>query len=196
MILLNTLSQDWIFPFPRSSIKIVFSFQRHQGLRKTAFLLWTYYTVCIQLRSFLTGSPDPFWEADPAEPHLSPGWWCEAGWELVLPLFSSVSGVRWWWGDHTTAAFSILLCMFFRAFPLIFLRLWALEPSRSLVFLFCFSYVYLLGCVQSWLQHPGSSLRPVGSPVVAHALSGSVACGVLVPQPGIEPKSPALQGGF
>lgn len=115
MILLNTFSQDWIFPFPRSSIKIVFSCQKHQGLRKTAFLLWTYYTVCVRLRIFLTGSSAPFWEADPAEPHLSPGRWCEAGWELVPPLFSSVSGVRWWWEDHTTASFSILLCMFFQS---------------------------------------------------------------------------------
>ena len=31
---------------------------------------------------------------------------------------------------------------------------------------------------------------------VMHGLSYLVACGILVPQPGIEPASPALQGGF
>ena len=31
---------------------------------------------------------------------------------------------------------------------------------------------------------------------VAHGLNCSAACGILVPPPGIEPKSPALQGGF
>ena len=61
-----------------------------------------------------------------------------------------------------------------------------------------------------------SSLRPVGSFLIAHGLSscgvqalehvGSVVvvcglscpvpCGILVPQQGIEPVSPALQGGF
>ena len=32
--------------------------------------------------------------------------------------------------------------------------------------------------------------------VVAHGPSGSVACGTLVPQPGVKPVSPALQGRF
>ena len=32
--------------------------------------------------------------------------------------------------------------------------------------------------------------------VVVHGLSCSTACGILVPQPGIEPVSPALQGRF
>ena len=36
----------------------------------------------------------------------------------------------------------------------------------------------------------------VSSIVVAHGLSFSAACGVLVPRPGIEPGSPALEGGF
>ena len=67
------------------------------------------------------------------------------------------------------------------------------------------------------LQRPGSSLRCMGSllavtlrllsrcdawppecvgSVVAAQLSCPVACGILVPQPGIEPASPALEGGF
>ena len=32
--------------------------------------------------------------------------------------------------------------------------------------------------------------------VVVHGLSWSIACGILVPRPRIEPASPALQGGF
>ena len=40
------------------------------------------------------------------------------------------------------------------------------------------------------------SLRRVSSVVVARGLSCPVACGILVPQPGIKPTSPALEGGF
>ena len=36
----------------------------------------------------------------------------------------------------------------------------------------------------------------VSSVVTAHGLSCPMACGILVPRPGIEPTSPALQGGF
>ena len=54
-------------------------------------------------------------------------------------------------------------------------------------------------------QHEDSSSCPSGSfvgmlelsLVVARGLSCSaVSCGVLVPQPGVKPMSPALQGGF
>ena len=47
------------------------------------------------------------------------------------------------------------------------------------------------------LSRPGA--RAPGrraSGVVAHGLSCSKACGILVPRPGMEPKSPSLQGGF
>ena len=40
-----------------------------------------------------------------------------------------------------------------------------------------------------------SSCLPQGL-VVAHGLSCSTACGILVSRPGIEPASPALQGRF
>ena len=40
------------------------------------------------------------------------------------------------------------------------------------------------------------ALEHVGSVVVARHLSSSMACGALVPEPGIEPMCPALQGGF
>ena len=35
-----------------------------------------------------------------------------------------------------------------------------------------------------------------GSVVMVHGLIFPVACGILVPQPGIEPATPALEGGF
>ena len=38
--------------------------------------------------------------------------------------------------------------------------------------------------------------RAHSSAVVVHRLSGPVVCGVLVPQPGIEPKSSVFEGGF
>ena len=39
-------------------------------------------------------------------------------------------------------------------------------------------------------------LKCASSVVVSRGLSSSPACGILVPQPGIEPMSPALEGGF
>ena len=40
------------------------------------------------------------------------------------------------------------------------------------------------------------SLRHASSVVAARGLSCPTACGILVPQPGMEPMSPALEGGF
>ena len=40
------------------------------------------------------------------------------------------------------------------------------------------------------------TVERAGSVVVARWLSCSAACGILVPQPGIEPASPALEGRF
>ena len=40
------------------------------------------------------------------------------------------------------------------------------------------------------------SLGHMGSLVVVHRFSCSMVCGIVVPQPGIKPTSPALQGGF
>ena len=45
------------------------------------------------------------------------------------------------------------------------------------------------------MWHTGSFVVARGSPVVARGLSCPAACGILVPQPGIEPTSPALEGG-
>ena len=74
-------------------------------------------------------------------------------------------------------------------------------------------FIYLFGCIRSQFQHAGSLLHHVASFVATHGLSGcvtwvpehlgsvvaagrlscSIACGILVPQPGIEPMSPELQ---
>ena len=56
-------------------------------------------------------------------------------------------------------------------------------------FFFFLIFIYLFGCLESWLRHAGSF-------VVVCGLSCSVACGILVPQPGITPASHALQGRF
>ena len=40
------------------------------------------------------------------------------------------------------------------------------------------------------------ALKHMGSVVAAHGLICPAACGILVPRPGIEPASPALEGGF
>ena len=52
-----------------------------------------------------------------------------------------------------------------------------------------------LGCVGSVVcSMRALSLRRVSSVVVARGLSCSMACGILVPRPGIEPASTALEG--
>ena len=65
----------------------------------------------------------------------------------------------------------------------------------SLFFIFLKIFIHLtasgLGCHTQDL-----SFRRTASLVVVHGLRCSVAHGVLVPQPGTEPTSPAVQGGF
>ena len=83
-------------------------------------------------------------------------------------------------------------------------------------YIYIYIYIYILGCVRSKLWPMGALLHHVGSSVAVHGLSncsmwvlvsaGSVAavcglsyyaaCKILAPLPGIEPLSPALQGGF
>ena len=81
----------------------------------------------------------------------------------------------------------------------------------------CFAFLtdFLFGCVGSWLQHAGFwrhlasfiaahgltscgawALELVDSVAVAGELGCPVACGILVPGPGVKPVTPALQGGF
>ena len=72
------------------------------------------------------------------------------------------------------------------------------------LFFFNILFLYFLAalCVSCGTQdlslwHVGFSLVwRTSSVVVAHGLSCHVACGILVPRPGIEPASPALEGGF
>ena len=51
-------------------------------------------------------------------------------------------------------------------------------------------------CVRAWLGHWDLSLQGLHSLVVAHGHSCPIACGVLVPQPGIKPECHALQVRF
>ena len=76
-----------------------------------------------------------------------------------------------------------------------------LELSHpALYFLECFhsffSIPLLIELHEALLAHTASSLCPAGSSAVARRLSCPAACGILVPQSGIEPASPALQGKF
>ena len=66
------------------------------------------------------------------------------------------------------------------------------EVDIIYIFFFSFFVCGFCSCSMQALQ-----LWHVSSVVVAHRwLSCSVACGILVPRPGIEPMSPALEGGF
>ena len=76
--------------------------------------------------------------------------------------------------------------------------MWVLSHCRVLGLFVCFCFFFflaelgLLCCTWAF----SSGLWVTGSVVVAHRLSCSTACGILVPQPGIKPASPALEGGF
>ena len=66
-------------------------------------------------------------------------------------------------------------------------------------FFFSFNSLILfiyLGCAGSMLQTQALCCAVQTSLVVAQGLSCPMACGILVPQPGIEPLSPAWDGGF
>ena len=77
--------------------------------------------------------------------------------------------------------------------------------ARALLWRIGFSLVVALRLQGTWApEHMGPLvfsrrallLRCTSSVVAAHGLSCPVACGILVPRPGIEPVSPALEGGF
>ena len=54
-------------------------------------------------------------------------------------------------------------------------------------------FMYLLGCLGSWLWQAGSFVVIVA---VCGLSSCSATCGILVPWPGIESESSSLEGGF
>ena len=69
-------------------------------------------------------------------------------------------------------------------------------PSvENLLIIFFNIYFYLFDCIRSSGTMKYLSLRPLGSVDAVCRLSRSTACGILltVPQPGIEPTSPARQ---
>ena len=92
-----------------------------------------------------------------------------------LGLILKVAGSQW-------RVFSMISFCFF-LFKYLFIYLAALGLSCSMGDLRC-------GMWGLSLWYAGFSL------VAAHRLSCPVACGILVPWPGIEPMSPALEGGF
>ena len=69
--------------------------------------------------------------------------------------------------------------------------------------IFIYFLVCLFGCTRSYLQHVGSSLchgrflfQGTAFLVVVRGLNCSEACGILIPQLGIESASPGWQGEF
>ena len=62
--------------------------------------------------------------------------------------------------------------------------------------LFVFNYIYLLGCVGLCCDTQDLLLWRPDSLVMAHGLSCSEACGILVSQLAMGPGFPASQGGF
>ena len=117
----------------------------------------------------------------------------------------------------------LLLWLSQHTYPLFFLSYWSLDlrhwapyswilttPSfYFLFFLFTWLHEVLVAACRILVMSCGSCLaahglsgrgaqapKHTGSVVMACRLSCSVACGVLVSWPGIEPKPSALQGGF
>ena len=95
--------------------------------------------------------------------------------------------------------------------PLAVSHLWNFSPFfKSSIFMqqFTISFIYLfihlfiwlhwvlVASHGSWAHRLDLWCRHVGTVVAASWLSCSSACGILVPQLGIEPMFPALQGGF
>ena len=77
---------------------------------------------------------------------------------------------------------------------------WPFHSPNGVLFWPC--WVLLVVCRLLWLWHPGSRARGLGSCnsglllVVVCVPRHPIACGILVSQAGIEPKSPALEGRF
>ena len=69
---------------------------------------------------------------------------------------------------------------------------WFRSPYSMLIFILLINSATLsLSCVMQDLSFQHTDLV-----VTVHVLSCSIACGILVPQPGIKPSSPALQDRF
>ena len=76
------------------------------------------------------------------------------------------------------------------------LGMWDLLLWHGLFFVSCPGFSLVVVCGFSLSSCGAQAPGRVGSVVVAHRLSCPGACGILVPRPGIEPASPALEGGF
>ena len=87
--------------------------------------------------------------------------------------------------------FNIYVCMYVCIYLFIWLH-WALVAARGIFTVACGLFV----CSARASLVAARGLQSVGSVVVAHGLRCPEACGILVPQPGIERMSPALEGRF
>ena len=77
-----------------------------------------------------------------------------------------------------------------------FIQQFTISFIYSFIYLFIWLRWVLVASCGSWVHRLDLWCRHMGTVVAASWLSCSSACGILVPQPGIEPVSPALQGGF
>ena len=89
-------------------------------------------------------------------------------------------------------------------------KLKAIQFYLFIVCTYFFIHWFIFGCVRASLWHVGSFVAAcgllskcgsqvpecVGSVVISLRFGCPVACGILVPQPGIKLVSPALEGGF
>ena len=103
---------------------------------------------------------------------------------------------RNWWSLRTDIKVSVVLCFGLLKFSQIFKCVIILKRPYFLPLKIIYPLIYLsLVCFGFQLWPAESLLQHVGESVVgAHRLRCSSACGILVPQPGMPPVSPELEG--
>ena len=95
---------------------------------------------------------------------------------------------RWWRGSRTLVMLIFpFICLFFS------LNIWHFYPTMVYLFIFLILAVPGLCCSARAFSSCSKWGYSLG---VARGLNCSSACGILVPQPGTKPASPALEGRF
>ena len=116
-------------------------------------------------------------------------WFPFPWWLVILSIFSCICWpsvcLSWksvYSGPLTIFYFILLVYIFILAELSLCFGAWAFSSctSQGLLWLQCAAF----SCYRAW------ALECTGSAVAMHGLSCPVACGILVPQPGIEPISP------
>ena len=122
-------------------------------------------------------------------------WFPFPWWLVILSIFSCICWpsvcLSWrsvYSGPLTIFYFILLVYIFILAELSLCFSAWAFSncTSQGLLWLQCAAF----SCYRAW------TLECTGSVVAMHGLSCPMACGILVPQPEIEPISPALEGEF